>query len=70
MHNIRYAYYYVGMTIESNKSNEVYSGDSSYWIVVVPKAKSKRVTCYLALRNVVPHRMGHGRTLTSHANAS
>jgi len=33
----------VGMTTESNESNEDYSGDS-FWIVVGPKAKSKRAT--------------------------
>ena len=33
----------VRLTIESNESNEVYLGDSS-WIVVGPKAKSKRAT--------------------------
>ena len=59
----------VGMTIESNESNEVYSGDSP-WIVVGPKAKSKKQKSYLEPRTVVPHRMSHGGTSTSNANTS
>jgi hypothetical protein len=58
---------YVGMTCESNESNEVYSADSA-WIVV--SSRHHQEESHLGLRLVEPDRKSHGSTITSHVYVS